>query len=126
VTAVLSNSEAASMTVMTFTGAAPSLTGAASRAASAPSGQPSASLVTTRGNSLVIGVGTDWDAPRVMTAPAGQTIVNQFRPPVGDTYWVQRATNAVPAAGTTVTISDTYGASMPDRWNLALIEIRRP
>jgi hypothetical protein len=125
-TAVLNNSEPASMTVMTFTGAAPSLVGAASVAASAPSGQPSASLVTTRGNSLVIGVGTDWDSPRILTAPAGQTIVNQFRPPVGDTYWVQRTANPVTAAGTAVTISDTYGASMPDRWNMALIEIRRP
>jgi hypothetical protein len=125
-TAVLNNSEPASMTVMTFTGAAPSLVGAASVAASAPSGQPSASLVTTRGNSLVLAVGTDWDSPRIMTAPAGQTIVNQFRPPVGDTYWVQRTANPVTAAGTAVTISDTYGASMPDRWNMALIEIRRP
>ena len=73
----------------------------------------------------MIGVGTDWDAPRVMTPAAGQTIVNQFTPTVGDTYWVQR-TNPVPAAGTSVTISDTYGATMPDRWNLALIEIRKP
>jgi hypothetical protein len=32
----------------------------------------------------------------------------------------------VGAAGTTVTIGDTYGPPMPDSWNLTLIEIRRP
>jgi len=126
VTAVLNNSEAASMTVMTFTGAAPSLVGAASLAASGVGGAPTGSVATTRANSLVIGVGTDWDAPRVMTAAAGQTIVNQFRPTVGDTYWVQRTGAPVTAAGTAVTIRSTYGATMPDRWNLAVVEIRRP
>jgi hypothetical protein len=64
-------------------------------------------------------------APRVMTPATGQTIVNQFDPTVGDTYWVQRTTNAVGAAGTGVTIRSTYGATMPDRRNLAVIEIRR-
>jgi len=125
VTATLNNPEAASLTVMAFTGAASSLVGAASVAANAPSGAPTATLVTSRAHSLVIGVGTDWDAPRVMTPAAGQTIVNQFNPTVGDTYWVQR-TGDVPAAGTSVTIRDTYGAIMPDRWNLAAIEIRQP
>ena len=125
VTARLNNSVAASLTVMAFTGAASSLVGAAAVAANAPSGAPSATLVTTRANSLVIGVGTDWDAPRVMTPAAGQTIVNQFNPTVGDTYWTQR-TNGIPAAGTSVTIRSTYGATMPDRWNLAAIEIRQP
>jgi len=125
VTATTNNAVAASLTVMSFAGAAPSLVGAASLAASAASGAPSATLVTTRADSYVIGVGTDWDAPRVMTAPAGQTIVNQFNPLVGDTYWTQRTTTTVAAPGTNVTISDTYGPVMPDRWNLALIEIRR-
>jgi len=60
-----------------------------------------------------------------MTPAAGQTIVNQFNPTVGDTYWTQR-TNGIPAAGTSVTIRSTYGATMPDRWNLAAIEIRQP
>jgi heme peroxidase/PASTA domain-containing protein/hemolysin type calcium-binding protein len=124
VTAVLNNSEPASLTVMSFTNAAPSLVGAASLAANAATGAPAAALVTTRDNSMVLGVGIDWDNPRVMVAGTGQTIVNQFRPTVGDTYWVQR-TNAVGAAGTSVTINDSYGTTMPDRWNLALIEIRK-
>ncbi|HMC69149.1 MAG TPA: PASTA domain-containing protein, partial [Mycobacteriales bacterium] len=125
VTATTNNPAASSMTVMAFTGAASSLVGAASVAANATSGAPSATLVTTRANSLVIGVGNDWDAPRVMTPAAGQTIINQFNPTVGDTYWSQR-TGVIPAAGTSITIRDSYGATMPDRWNLAAIEIRQP
>jgi Ca2+-binding RTX toxin-like protein len=125
VTARLNNGVAASITVMAFTNAASSLVGAAAVAANAASGAPSATLITTRPDSYVIGVGVDWDAPRVMTPAAGQTIVNQFNPTVGDTYWVQR-TNPVPGAGTSVTISDTYPGAMTDRWNLALIEIRKP
>ena len=125
VTAVLNNSEPASMTVMGFTGAVPSLVGAASLAASGPNGAPSGTLVTTRANSLVFGVGTDWDSARTMVPRAGQTMVNQFNTPNGDTYWLQRTSPPVAAAGTSVTIGDSYGTLMPDRWNLALIEIRK-
>jgi beta-lactam-binding protein with PASTA domain/Ca2+-binding RTX toxin-like protein len=125
VTANLNNPEAASLTVMAFTGAASSLVGAASGAFNAASGAPTGSVVTTRNDSIVVGVGTDWDAPRVMAPFTGQVMVNQFNPTQGDTYWVQR-TNSIPAAGTRITINDTYGTTMPDRWNLAVIEIRRP
>jgi beta-lactam-binding protein with PASTA domain len=125
VTATTNNAVASQLVVMTFTGAASSLVGAASLAANSASGAPSAVLTTTRADSYVIAVGTDWDAPRVMTPAAGQTIVNQFNPLVGDTYWVQRTTTPVALPGSNITISDTYGAVMPDRWNLALIEIRR-
>ena len=124
VTATTNNPVAASMTVMAFTGAASSLVGAASAATSGTSGAPTGSIVTTRNDSYVIGVGTDWDAPRVMTPFTGQVMVNQFNPTVGDTYWTQR-TNSIPAAGTKITITDSYGPTMPDRWNLAVIEIRR-
>ena len=48
-----------------------------------------------------------------------------INPPVGDTYWVERSLAAVPAAGTPTNMSVTYpGATHPDRWNIALIEIR--
>jgi hypothetical protein len=124
VTANLNNPEAKSLTVMAFTGAANSLVGAASGAFNAASGAPTGTVVTTKANSMVVAVGTDWDSPRTMTPAAGQVIVNQFTPTQGDTYWVQR-TNIVPAAGTSVTIRDTYGATMPDRWNLAVVEIRQ-
>jgi hypothetical protein len=128
VTSVLNFSEAASMTVVGFTGAANSLVGAASVIASGALNSntfPSATLSTTKPNSWVFAVGVDWDSPRVMTAAGGQQIVSQFNPPVGDTYWVSRTTAAVPAAGTPTTMSLTYpGATHPDRWNLAVIEIR--
>jgi hypothetical protein len=125
VRANLSDTIPASMTVMAFTGAAPSLVGAASLAASGPNGAPTGTLQTTQSNSLVIGAGVDWDANHANLAPAaGQTLVNLFAPAGNDTYWVQSA-GAVPAAGTNVTISDTYPGALTDRWNLALIEIRR-
>jgi hypothetical protein len=124
VSATLNNPVAKSMTVMAFTGAQASLVGAASVARSGASGAPTATITTTKAGSIVLGVGVDWDAPRVMTPAAGQLMVNQFNPTVGDTYWLQRTTAALPA-GASVTISDSYGATMPDRWNLAVIEIRQ-
>jgi len=125
VTAVLNNSETASLTVMGFTGAVPNLTGAATLAAGAAQGAPNATIVTTRANSLVIAVGTDWDLPRTMTPAAGQVLVNSFNTPNGDTYWVQRTSPPVAAAGTSVTMRDSYATLMPDRWNLAVVEIRK-
>ena len=125
VTATTNNLVAASLTVMAFTGASSSLVGAATAAVNGASGPPVASLVTTRGNSIVLGVGNDWDSPRVMIAGTGQTIINQFNPTVGDTYWMQRS-GVIPAANTSVTINDSYTLPMTDRWNLALVEIRQP
>jgi hypothetical protein len=55
---------------------------------------------------------------------AGQTLVHQYLAPVGDAYWVQRTTAAVPLSGTSVTISDT--APTGDRYNLSICEIRQP
>ncbi|NEN05937.1 DUF1929 domain-containing protein [Diaminobutyricibacter tongyongensis] len=91
-------------------------------AASGATGAPAASLTTTRAGSWVWGVGTDWTAARTHTAGAGQTIVDQYLPPAGDTYWLQRQTAQTPGSGTSVTINDT--APTTDQWDLALIEIR--
>jgi hypothetical protein len=112
------------MAVMAFTNTASSLAGAASALAGATAGGPAATLTTTRDNSLVIGVGVDLAAARVMTPGAGQTIVYQANPS-GGTYWVQQSAT-VGAAGTVVTFSDTYGPPTPDAWVVTLIEIRRP
>ena len=74
---------------------------------------------------MIFGVGVDWDAPRVVTAADGQQIVSKFNPPVGDTYWVSRKSTPVPLAGVPTTMSVTYpGATHPDRWNFAVVEIR--
>ena len=126
VSATLSSVKASSMTVMAFTGADPALIGAGRTVASALSGAPSASIVTTRGNSLVFGVGNDFSNGRTMVAGAGQTKINQFVPATNDTYWLQRVTGPVAAAGSTATISDTYAGAMADQWNLVVIEIRHP
>ncbi len=129
VTAVTNFSEPALLTVVGFTGAQNTMVGAATVIANAAVNTnkiPSASLTTTKPNSWVFGVGVDWDNPRVMTAGAGQTIVSQFAPSVGDTYWVSRTTNPVTASGTPTTVSVTYpGTTHNDRWNLALVEIRQ-
>ena len=66
-------------------------------------------------------VGNDWDNAISRTVGPGQTKVDEFLTPSGDTLWVQRQTNPTTAAGTTVTINDT--APTADRWNLALVEI---
>ena len=124
VRATLAGNVTSSMAVMSFANVAPTLAGAASAVANVTGGAPSATLITTRDNSLVIGVGVDPSAARVMTPGANQTIVYQANP-AGGTYWVQ-SSGTVGVAGTSVTIGSTYGATMPDPWNLALIEIRRP
>jgi len=92
VTATLSQNAVASITVMSFTGVDPSgVDGANAIGAigggNASSGAPTASLVTTRNNSLVVGVGIDYDNPIARTLGAGQVMVNQHFSSTGDTYW---------------------------------------
>ncbi|QCB96810.1 hypothetical protein E5206_07590 [Arthrobacter sp. PAMC25564] len=96
-------------------------TAGATAGASAASGAPGASLTTTRAGSWVWGVGTDWDASRARAVGLAQTLVDQYLPPAGDTYWLQRQTGPTATSGTVVTINDT--APTTDRWDLALIEV---
>jgi hypothetical protein len=125
VTANLSQWAATSITVMSFKNVDTTGNGAgaigATGGASAPTGAPTASLVTTRSGSMVLGAGNDWDGMAARTVGAGQTLVSQFLGTDGDTFWVQRTTNTVPAAGTTVTINDT--APTNHQWNLVIVEI---
>jgi hypothetical protein len=109
------------ISVAAFAGADTTVNGAVG-SASAASGAPSASLVTTKAGSWVWGVGEDWDRATSPTPGAGQTIVDQFLSPSGDTFWTQRQAATTPAAGTAVAISDT--APTTDRWDLALAEVR--
>jgi len=128
VTATLSNSVISSMYVASFSGV--DTTGAGSSAigatgsASSSSGAPTASLVTTRNSSLVLGVGNDYDNAISRTPGSGQTVVHQYLTPAGDTYWVQQLNAPVASAGTTATINDT--APTTDRYNLSLVEVRAP
>ncbi|OLD56744.1 MAG: hypothetical protein AUI64_01705, partial [Acidobacteria bacterium 13_1_40CM_2_64_6] len=129
VTATMSAPVAASITVVSFGGVDTSGTNGsgaigATASANANPGAPSATLTTTRNNAWVFGVGNDWDTPTPRTLGPNQTMVHQYMPPVGDTYWVQRMTNPTAAAGTSVTINDTAPAG--DRYNLTICEILSP
>jgi hypothetical protein len=125
-TATLSQSVPASITIATFTGVDTTGTNGsgaigATASGSAASGGPTATLTTTRANSLVIGVGHDWDDAISRTPGQGQTVVHEYLATVGDTFWVQRVTNLIAASGTVVTINDT--APTADRYNLTICEI---
>jgi hypothetical protein len=121
VTATLSQSVISSLTVMSFTGV--NATGAigAVGGSNAPTGAPSASLVTTGSNSLVLGVGNDFDNAIARTLGAGQTLIHQKLTATGDTYWVQMQSSPIAAKGATVTINDT--APTGDRYNLSIVEV---
>jgi hypothetical protein len=129
VRATLSQAVASAITVVSFSNVDTSGTNGsgaigATAGASAASGAPTATLVTTRNNSWVFGIGNDFDNAIARTLAAGQTMVHQYLTPFGDTYWVQRTTSAVPLTGTSVTIKST--APTGDRYNLAICEIRQP
>lgn len=129
VTAKLSQSVAASITVVAFTGVDSTGTNGsgaigATASASGGSGAPNGSLVTTRAGSWIFGVGNDWDNAIGRTPGSGQTVVHQFLASVGDTYWVQRQNNITSGSGTTVTINDTVPTG--DRYNLTLCEVLAP
>ena len=114
-----SGSWQSAMTVVAFNNA--DTAQGATAGGSAATGAPSASLTTTRAGSWVWGVGTDWNAPLARTVGPAQTLVDQYFPPAGDTYWLQRQTVPTTSSGTVVTINDTSPTT--DRWDLALIEI---
>ena len=129
VSAQLSQPVASSMTVVSFsnvdtTGTNGSAAIGATARSNSSSGAPSATLVTTRANSWVFGVGNDFDNAIARTLGPGQTMVHQDLAPVNDTYWVQRTTSTIAAAGTSVRIDDTAPTS--DRYNLAICEVRGP
>jgi hypothetical protein len=126
VTATVSQTVVSSIVVMSFTGIDTSGTngsGAIGAFASgnANPGAPTAQLVTTRNNSLVVGVGNDYDNAISRTPGTAQSVVHQYFSPTGDTYWVQRQNVVTALSGTTVQINDT--APTGDRYNLAICEI---
>jgi hypothetical protein len=126
VTATLSQKVASSITVVSFTGADTSGTngsGAIGATASANSttGAPTASVVTTRAESWVFGVGNDYDNAIARAVPAGQTLIHQYLTALGDTYWVQRQSAPTAISGTKVTINDT--APTTDRYNMTVVEV---
>lgn len=126
VTATLSQSVVSSMTVMSFTGVNTSGTNGsgaigATNSASSGSGAPTVTLVAMQSNSLVFGVGNDWDNAIARTLGTNQRLVHQDLASVGDTYWVQMQNAPTPLSSTPVTINDT--APTGDRYNLSIVEI---
>jgi uncharacterized repeat protein (TIGR01451 family) len=126
VIATLSQSVQSSITVLTFSGVDTSgVNGSgaigATVSTNASSGPPTGTLVTTRNNSWVFGVGNDYDRATARTVGAGQRLVHQDLAPINDTYWVQMQNTATPLAGSNVTINDT--APTTDRYNLSMAEI---
>ena len=121
VSATLSQSVVASITVMSFAGVNPAGAIGATKGASASTGAPTASLVTTGNNSWVLGVGNDFTNAISRTVGTGQVLIHQDLTSTGDTYWVQRQASAIPASGTTVTINDT--APTKDKYNLSIVEL---
>ena len=126
VTATLSQSVVSSITIISFTGV--DLTGTSGSGAigataskSASTGAPSVSIVTTRNNSWVFGVGNDFDNAVARTPSSGQSVVHQDLTSAGDTYWVQMQNATSALSGSTVAISDTAPTS--DRWNLVAVEV---
>ena len=124
-----------SMTVVSFIGADTSGTNGAgaigaTASANAASGAPSASLITTRANSMVFGVGNDPSAATARTLGPNQTLLDlnlisaalQLQAP--STTWVQQQTSSIANSGTNVTINDT--APTADAYNLSIVEVLPP
>jgi beta-lactam-binding protein with PASTA domain len=108
-----------SLTVVAFSGASGV---GASAAANGATVAPSVTLVTTRANSLLYGVGNDWDGAVARTLGANQAMVHQVvDTAIGDTFWVQTRNGTIAEAGTSVQLNDT--APTNNRWNFVSVEI---
>jgi hypothetical protein len=93
-----------------------------SAAASAVTGAPSVSLVTSQAGTWVFGVGNDWEGAVTRSLPSDQALVHQWVDSgAGDTLWAQRTQAPSPAAGTTVNLRAISPTN--HRWNLAAVEI---
>ena len=126
VTATLSSAAASSITIISFKGVDTTGTNGsgaigATASGNSTSGAPTASLVTTRNNSWVLGVGNDWDKAVSRVVGPNQSMIHQYLASVGDTYWVQGQNAPTPLAGTTVTINDTSPTT--DHYNLTAVEV---
>ena len=95
----------------------------ASAAASAPTGTPSVSLMTSEPESLVYAVGTDPGGAVARSPGSNQVILRQdVNPTIGKTFWTQLLGTITGPAGEVVTLDDT--APGEDPWNMASVEIR--
>jgi Domain of unknown function (DUF1929)/Bacterial Ig domain/Kelch motif len=108
-----------SLTVVAFKGAGGV---GASVTKSAATGAPSVTLTTTKAQSMILGVGNDYDRAVARTLGTGQMLVHQWVDTgSGDTYWAQRISALAGPAGSPAKINDT--APTGDRWNLVAVEV---
>ena len=125
VTVTLTNAAPASVTVVSFSGVDTSGVNGSGAIGAVSSGNgtgaPTAALTTTHDHSWVFGVGNDPDTPTARVIALDQTMVHEFLAPIGQSFWVQRATAPIDLAGTAVTIADIAPAT--DRYNMTLVEI---
>lgn len=125
-TVTLTTASASSLTVASFAGVDTSGTNGsgaigAVATANAASGAPSASLVTTRNNSLVWGVGDDPSGTTAPVALSGEGVVHEYSSMSKGTFWVQRVTNPVAQSGTAIAFGDSSPSNEP--YNLSVVEI---
>jgi hypothetical protein len=90
--------------------------------AGAATGAPTVTVRTTQINSLVFGVGNDWDRAVARTLGVNQVMLHQrVDTAVGDTFWAQNTSVQAGPAGSAVVLNDTTPTA--DRWNLAAVEV---
>lgn len=125
-TVTLAAKAISSLTITSFTGVDTSGTngsgamGAVSTANGA-SGAPSASLTTTRNESLIQGVGNDTKGGAAPVALSGQSLIHQYSASNPGNFWVQRVTNPVTQSGTAIAFGDSSPTS--GSYNLSVVEI---
>jgi len=99
-------------------------------ASNAASGQTvavaSVSLNAQAAGSVIYAVGEDWTNGVTRAFPAGQVQDVQMVGADLDTFWVQRTSAPIAAAGAiTFTATSATQAAPGDRWNFAIIELKR-
>ena len=127
ITASLSQSVVSSITLASYEGAATSgVNGAgaigAIAASSSSQGAPTSTLIPLSSESLIVGVGNDFDSAIARTPVSGQSLLHQDLSSSGDTYWVQELNANSTIKGTKITMQDS--APSWDRYNFAICEIR--
>jgi len=120
------NVTSSSMTVLSFSGVDPSGSNGsgaigATGTGNNSSGAPQATLVTTRDNSLVIGVGDDPTQAIPRTLESGQSLVHQYLASNGNTFWVQNLIAPTAQSASSATINDL--APIKDAYNLSMVEV---
>jgi RHS repeat-associated protein len=108
------------LAIFTITGADANSIGATASASSSD-GAPSVSLVTTRNNSWVFGVGNDPTHDAGRTVGSGQTSPDGNGESGVGTLWDQRENSTTASSGTQVTLNDTSPST--DAYDFTAVEV---